>query len=95
MANPVLKKNKIAFVVTDGFERVELDDAGATTVVVSPKRDHVRSWEFTEWGNTFSVDVPLDSADAQDFDACAARRCAQSGYAAHHPESCRLREGVL
>ncbi|CAA2141665.1 type 1 glutamine amidotransferase domain-containing protein [Hyphomicrobium sp. ghe19] len=76
MANPDLKKRKIAFVVTDGFERVELtqprkalDDAGATTVIVSPKREHVRSWEFTEWGNTFSVDVPLDSADVQDFDA--------------------------
>lgn len=72
MANPDLEKSKIAF--ADGFERVELnephkalDGAGATTVVVSPKRDQVRSWEFADRGNTFSVDV--DSADAQDFDA--------------------------
>jgi protease I len=76
MANPDLKKMKIAFLVADGFELVELseprkalDDAGAVTVVVSPKREYVRSWEFTDWGTTFPVEVLLDSANVQDFDA--------------------------
>jgi len=67
---------KIAMLVTDGFERVELteprkalDEAGATTVLVSPKEGEVRAWEFTDWGETYPVDKPLASADPKDFDA--------------------------
>ena len=67
---------KIAILVTDGFEYVELvrprkalDDAGARTSVVSPKPDRVRSWNFTDWGDELSVDVPLDIASSEAFDA--------------------------
>jgi protease I len=67
---------KIAILVTDGFEYVELvrprkalDDAGARTSVVSPKHNRVRSWNFTDWGDELSVDVPLDSASSDAFDA--------------------------
>jgi protease I len=67
---------KIAILVTDGFEYVELvrprkalDDAGAETSVVSPKTDRVRGWNFTDWGDEVSVDVPLDRASSADFDA--------------------------
>jgi protease I len=67
---------KIAILVTDGFEYVELvrprkalDDAGARTSVVSPKPDRVRSWNFTDWGDELSVDVPLDSTSSEAFDA--------------------------
>ena len=71
-----LKGLKIAILVTDGFEQVELteprkalDHAGAETKVVSPKKDQVRGWNHTEWGNVLPVDVPLESAQPQDFDA--------------------------
>jgi protease I len=43
--------------------------AGATTSIVSPKQQHVRSWNFVEWGQVFPVDVPLDRANPGDFDA--------------------------
>jgi protease I len=76
MATASLKKQKIAFLVADGFEQVELteprkalDDAGAITSIVSPKTEYVRSWEFTDWGTSFPVEVHLDSANARDFDA--------------------------
>jgi protease I len=67
---------KIAILVTDGFEQVELteprralDAAGADTAIVSPKADRVRGWKFTEWGDTLPVDVPLDQARPDRFDA--------------------------
>lgn len=71
-----LQGQKIAILATDGFEYVELvrprkalDDAGAKTSVVSPKTDRVRGWNFTDWGDELSVDVPLDRANPADFDA--------------------------
>jgi protease I len=71
-----LNGQKIAILITDGFEEVEmvqpreaLDKAGAKTSVVSPKDKSVRSWRFTEWGADFPVDVPLKSARSDDFDA--------------------------
>ena len=49
---------RIAILATDGFEQSELteprkalDDAGATTEVVSPKDDEVRGWNHQEWGH--------------------------------------------
>jgi protease I len=74
MAN--LEGMKVAILVTDGFEQVELveprqalDEAGADTRVVSPKDQRVRGWNFTDWGDEVAVDVPLDQARPQDFDA--------------------------
>jgi len=71
-----LKGLKVAILVEDGFEQVELtkpqkalDLAGADTQIVSPRRDQVRAWNFREWGEEFPVDVPLSRARAQDFDA--------------------------
>jgi protease I len=64
---------KVAILVETGFELVEprkaLDQAGAETRVVSPKRDRVRGWNFTDWGDEFPVDVALDRAQPDDFDA--------------------------
>jgi protease I len=67
---------RVAILVTDGFEEVELtrprqalDDAGAETSIVSPKDDTVRSWRFTDWGDNFPVDVRLSDAQPDDFDA--------------------------
>lgn len=76
MADADLNAMKVAILVTDGFEQVEmteprkaLDEAGAETRLVSPKDGQVKAWKFTEWGDTFPVDMPLDSARPEDFDA--------------------------
>jgi protease I len=67
---------KVAILVTDGFEQVELveprralDQTGAETRIVSPKSDRVRGWNFTDWGDEFPVDVSLDRAQTDGFDA--------------------------
>jgi protease I len=76
MAKDKLHGLSIAILVTDGFEQVELleprqalDQAGAETRVVSPKPERVRGWNMTDWGDDLPVDVPLDEARPQDFDA--------------------------
>jgi protease I len=76
VANHNLQGLKVAILVTDGFEQVELteprkalDQAGAKTQIVSPKDDRVRGWKFTEWGDELPVDVSLSKARPQDFDA--------------------------
>jgi protease I len=67
---------KVAILVEDGFEQVELveprkvlDQAGAETRIVSPRTERVRGWNFTDWGDEFPVDVGLDRAQTGDFDA--------------------------
>jgi protease I len=76
MGNGNLKGLKVAILVTDGFEQVELveprkalDQAGAETRIVSPKAERVRGWKFTDWGDELPVDVALDDARPQDFEA--------------------------
>lgn len=76
MERQSLKGMKVAILVEDGFEQVEmveprkaLDEAGAKTSIVSPKEKHVRGWNFEDWGDEFPVGVPLDKAKPEDFDA--------------------------
>jgi len=76
MANENLKGLKVAILIDDGFEQVELvdprkalDRAGAETHVVSPRDKQVRSWVFKDWGAAFPVDAPLDTARPDDYDA--------------------------
>ena len=71
-----LKGLKVAILVENGFEQVELveprkalDQAGAETQIVSPQNKQVRAWKFTEWGDTMAVDLALDKADPKEFDA--------------------------
>jgi protease I len=71
-----LDGKKVAILVTEGFEQVELtgpkealEKAGATTAIVSPAGEKVRAWDMTEWGETFRVDVPLKRANPDDYDA--------------------------
>jgi protease I len=67
---------KVAILLTDGFEHVELveprkalDQAGAKTSIVSPKSGRVRSWKFTEWGEELPVDSTPDRVRPDEFDA--------------------------
>jgi protease I len=71
-----LNAKKVAILAGDGFEQVEmteprkaLEAAGAGTDLISPADGQVRGWNHTEWGSTFKVDVPLKSANAEDYDA--------------------------
>ena len=72
----MLSGMKVAILVADGFEQVELtkpkkalDEAGAETLIVSPAKGHVQGWKHFDKADKFPVDVPLDEADAQSFDA--------------------------
>lgn len=67
---------RVAILATDGFEQVELleprkalDDAGVTTMVVSPKEVKIKGWNRKEWGHEVAVDIPLKEAKAEDFHA--------------------------
>lgn len=67
---------KVAILVADNFEQVEmteprkaLDQAGVATFIVSPADGQVQGVNHDEPGDTFKVDVPLDSARESDYDA--------------------------
>jgi protease I len=71
-----LQGKRVAILVTDGFEQIELesprdalDDAGALTDIISTKPGMVRGWKHTEWGDQFEVDYILTDADPHDYDA--------------------------
>ncbi len=71
-----LEGKKVAILLTDGFEQVEmteprraLQEAGAETDLVSPKDGEVKGWNHTEWGDTFDVDVALEGARPEAYDA--------------------------
>jgi protease I len=71
-----LTGKRIAIVVTDGFEQVEmtepkkaLEQEGAKTVIISPKDGKVKGWKHTDWGDTFNVDMKLSEARESEFDA--------------------------
>jgi protease I len=67
---------KVAILAAEGFEQAELleprkalDEAGAKTSVVSPAQGEVQGWKHFDKGDKVRVDVPLDQANADDFDA--------------------------
>jgi len=71
-----LKGKRVAILVADGFEQVEmtkprqaLDDAGAKTEIVSPAQGQVQGWNHQEKADRFPVDKALSSANASDYDA--------------------------
>ncbi|HEX4129389.1 MAG TPA: type 1 glutamine amidotransferase domain-containing protein [Pirellulales bacterium] len=71
-----LNGKRVALLVADGFEQVELEspkqaleEAGAIAEIVSPMHNRVKGWQYVEWGDEFTVDVQLDQASADDYDA--------------------------
>jgi protease I len=76
MNNGSLKDIRVAILVAEGFEEVEmtrpraaLDDAGARTVLVSPQDGRVLGFNHHDKGNAYPVDLKLDDAKPADFDA--------------------------
>ena len=73
---PKLDGKRVAILVAEGFEQVEmtgprtaLDEAGAKTSLVSPVKDEVQGWNHFDKADRFKVDVPLEQAKPGDFDA--------------------------
>ena len=71
-----LADKKVAILVADGFEQVEmtkpraaLDDAGAQTKIVSVKSGQIQGMHHADKGDKFDVDLTLDEARPDDFDA--------------------------
>jgi protease I len=75
-SNRDLNGKKVAILVTDGFEQVELTQpqaalkkAGATVKIVAPARDSIRAWDMKKWGKEFKVDASLEEANSDEYDA--------------------------
>jgi protease I len=71
-----LNSLKVAILVAEGFEQAELvepkkalEEAGATTRIVSPAKGRVQAWKHFDKGDLFDVDVALEQADPNQFDA--------------------------
>jgi protease I len=71
-----LKGKKVAILVAEGFEQVELTEprealtkAGALSDLISPKAGTVKAWDEDDFGDSFDVDVKLSEANAKDYDA--------------------------
>jgi deglycase len=71
-----LSGKKVAILATDGFEQVELtepkkvlENAGAATQVIAPKRGEIRAWKSEDWGEKIKVDRTLDNTKPSDYDA--------------------------
>jgi protease I len=74
MAN--LSGIKVAILSANGFEEVELtspkkalEDAGATVDIVSPEPETIWGWKDGNWTIKLPVDVQVDQADPNDYDA--------------------------
>jgi len=71
-----LEGMRVAILVENMFEQAELtqprealQNAGAQTILVSPQQDKVQGVNHDEKGDTFAVDMPLDRANPDTFDA--------------------------
>lgn len=67
---------KVAILSDNGFEQSELTSplealkaAGATVHVVSPQSGQIKAWDKDNWGIEVPVDVSLDQARPEDYDA--------------------------
>jgi protease I len=71
-----LKGKKIAILVADGFEQIELtgpkealEAAGAEIEIVSPAEEEVQGWNHDEKADRLHIDMPLNLARSDDYDA--------------------------
>lgn len=75
MSQQLLNK-RVAILAADGFEQVELQKpkealelAGATVSIVSPAAGKIQGMHHADKGDQFDVDLPLQHAHADEFDA--------------------------
>jgi protease I len=76
MADKPLQGKKVAILAADMVEQVELveprktlDEAGATTELISIKPGEIQGFNHFDPADTFKVDKTIDEADASDYDA--------------------------
>ena len=91
-----LDGKKVAILVADGFEQVEmtkpreaLDEAGAETKIVSLKPGKIQGVNHADKGDKFDVDLTLDDARPEEFDALMI----PGGL--HNPDAMRTNEKAL
>jgi protease I len=71
-----LTGKKVAILTENGFEEMELtspkkalEEAGAEVKIISPQPDKVKAWDRDHWSIEMPVDIRLEDARADDFDA--------------------------
>ena len=71
-----LNGKRVALLVTDGFEQVEmtepkkaLEQAGARAEILSAEPGEVRGWHHDKPGDSFAVDGTFDTAQVEEYDA--------------------------
>jgi deglycase len=76
MAERSLEGLRVAILATDGVEEVELTapreslrDAGAKTTLIAPKTGRIQAMKHHDKSSQLSVDLPLDRARPDEFDA--------------------------
>lgn len=74
--NQSLMNKRVAILATHGYQESELmdpkkalEDAGASTTVVSVDYGEIRGWKDGDWAGSVKVDTTLDSCSSEDFDA--------------------------
>ena len=96
MDNKTLAGKRVAILVADGFEQVELteprralEEAGAHVALVSSSLDQVQGFNHADKADLFPVEVHLDDANEGEFDALLL----PGGVA--NPDALRLRENAV
>src|SRR6202047_1096632 len=76
MSGKKLTHMRVAIMASDGFEQAELEkprkplaEAGAKTFVIAPRSGKIQGFEHDEKGDKVSVDMTLDKANPDEFDA--------------------------
>jgi protease I len=71
-----ISNKKVAILTDNGFEEVELtspkkalEDAGATVHIISKQKDKVKGWDHDHWSIELRVDVQLEKASPETYDA--------------------------
>jgi protease I len=71
-----LNGKRVAILATNGVEQSELLeprksllDAGARVEVISPESGKIKAWNLKDWGEEIPVDIELNQAKADDYDA--------------------------
>jgi len=71
-----LDGKKVAILTENGFEESELtspkkalEDAGAIVEIVSPQKEKVKAWAHDHWSIELPVDVCLEDAKSENYDA--------------------------
>lgn len=71
-----LSGKKVAILTENGFEESELtspkqalEEAGAKVNIISSQKEKVKAWDHDHWSIVLPVDVALDKANPEEYDA--------------------------